>query len=138
MPVRKTAAAKVAKPAVVLEGEVMAQADEPPTTDGGEPLVLVEFAPDLMIWMRKINPSQFAVLADEAARARKNPDQALRVIEVFFLIIESLIPDQADVLRLRDAIALRQATIETIIPALEREEAGAPTTGPAKRTRRGR
>jgi hypothetical protein len=137
MPVRKTAAAKVAKPAV-LEGEVVAKADSPPTAETGEPLVLVEFTPDLKIWMKQITTDQFAVLANEANRARKHPDTALRVIEVFFMILETLIPSSEDILALNDALIFKKVTIKSIIESLEHEDAGAPTTGPAKRTRRGR
>jgi hypothetical protein len=88
--------------------------------------------------MRPMNASQWAVLTKvtmEAERANTGAANT-RAVSVFFGVIERLLVDPADLIRLEDALVDGSVTVEDLSKAIEGERNG--TTKPAvTRTRRG-
>jgi hypothetical protein len=88
--------------------------------------------------MRPMNATQWAVLTKVTMEAnRTNSGKAnTRAVEVFFGVIERLLIDPDDVIRLEDAMVAGTVTVEDLSKAIEGERNGSAKPAIA-RTRRG-
>jgi hypothetical protein len=99
----------------------------------------IDFAPGLTCYMRAPKEEQLAVVYTTMRAAERDPANYARALEMFFRMIERLLVDKDDAMRIDEALMDEKITFKQLADALESLVgglSGKPTAkAPAKRVR---